>query len=145
MPEEPTTWGMALDVASPFGIVKFVEEPSTYNFVTAALAPSMFGAAAFIINRYLVTLANPLTPSAAVANRAHNMQVFLRTTAQYAPVTALLAAEAYMSHELYSGMTKNLGMEPVPHVPGAMTHPFEGGSDSVYYPGKSFVDWVLSW
>ena len=57
-------------------------------------------------------------------------------------VTALIAAEAALSHELYKTMTQNLEMEPVPFVPGAMTHPFEGGSDEIYYPGKGLVDWL---
>jgi len=59
---------------------------------------------------------------------------------------ALLAAEAYMLHELYGGMTKNMSMESVDGVPGAMSHPFEGSSDGdIYYPGKSLVDWISGW
>ena len=79
------------------------------------------------------------------AMKAHEMQTIASRSRAIAPSVALVATEAYMAHELYGGMTKNLEMESVEHVPGAMTHPFEGGSDDVYYPGKSLVDWLTSW
>jgi hypothetical protein len=78
------------------------------------------------------------------AMKAHEMQTIASRSRAIAPSAALVAAEVYMAHELYGGMTKNLEMESVEHVPGAMTHPFEGGSDDLYYPGKSLVDWVGS-
>jgi hypothetical protein len=152
MPKEPTE--MVIDVVTPFGGFKFITEPTGYNLATASAYPVAFGTAVWIIEGYLVTLRNPVTVMHMLAHKANNVlqlgragKVVLQGAARAAPAASLIATEAYMTHELYGGMTKNLGMSEVGHTgSGAYTNPFEGGSnDEVYYPGKSLVDWVMSW
>ena len=64
-----------------------------------------------------------------------------------APYVVVGAGIYVTGKEVNRVLTENLGMSEVGHTGSqAYTHPFEGGSnDEIYYPGKSLVDWVLSW
>ena len=135
----------ALDVLSPFGSVTLIRDPTLYNLMAAITVPASFGVSVYLIERFLVTLPNPMTPHHVVAHKVNNLYQGGKFAARAAPVVGLVATEAVLAHELYGGMTKNMAMESIDSVPGAVTHPFEGGSSEVYYPGKSIVDWVMSW
>jgi hypothetical protein len=140
-----------LHVLPGYSAYVMAREPNLRNLVNATLPSIMAGYAlrasvvwfeAENVRRYGTGARYGWRQMAAM--KAHEMQTVASRSRALGPTAALLTAEAYMAHELYGGMTKNLEMESVEHVPGAMTHPFEGGSDDVYYPGKSLVDWVAS-
>jgi hypothetical protein len=76
------------------------------------------------------------------AKSAFTRALYRGVTSPGFSLAALVAVEAYMVSELGKTMTGNIGIQTVPGVPGAVTHPFEGGSDEIYYPGKGLVDWI---
>ncbi len=140
-----------LHVLPGYSAYLMATEPSLRNLINATVPSVMAGYAlrasvlwfeAENVRRYGTGARYGARQMAAM--KAHEMQMIAHRARSVGPTAAVLAAEVYMGHELYGGMTKNLEMESVEHVPGAMTHPFEGGSDDVYYPGKSLVDWVAS-
>ena len=75
------------------------------------------------------------------AKSAFTRALYNGVTSPVGQTAILVAAQVYMVSELGKTMTGNIGMQTVPSVPGAVTHPFEGGSDEIYYPGKGIVDW----
>ena len=139
------------NVIPGYSAYNFVREPTLDNLLLATIPPAVGGYAihhtvlwleAENVRRYGVGARYGLRQMMALkVNNWHQAGRFALGAAPYVVVGAGVYVTA---QEVNRVITGNLGMSEVGHTgSGAYTHPFEGGSnDEIYYPGKSFVDWV---
>jgi hypothetical protein len=138
-----------LDMMNPFTLpsaYKFVQDPNSLTAVQMAYWPTITAGGGYLAS-YLAGGGNPYKLSYTkylLADKYRMMANYMKGPHPVLKAAAPTVAVTVGWTELHSTATGNVGMEPVPHVPGAYTNPMSGGgSDTFYYPGKGIIDWLF--
>ena len=140
-----------LSLADPSDVIELCSNPNQDNFNAVVrhwgIIFSLMAAGAYAASTLstVQTLARSdprlYTAVFSWAKSAFTRALYRGVTSPVGRQLVVLTAVVVGHSELSKTVTGNIGMQPVPHVSGAVTHPFEGGSDEIYYPGKGIVDW----